>query len=121
MRFCFFVALALFTVGCSDKGAAQDADAPVKILTSQMYVTLRNESGAPLSDVTVSIVPVGRQTIYNKYIGRLESSESRNVMLGDFLGRDGTPFSLRVVKPRSVEIKGKDVKGKDYTAEAGWR
>jgi hypothetical protein len=121
MRFCLFVALALFTLGCSDRGAAQDADAPVKITTSQMYVTLRNDSGAPLSDVTVSIVPVGRQTIYNKYVGRLESSESRNVMLGDFLGRDGTPFSLRVVKPRSVELKGKDVKGKDYTAEVGWR
>ena len=80
-----------------------------------MYVTLRNDSGAPLNDVTVSIVPVGRQTIYNKFIGRLENSESRNVMLGDFLGRDGTPFSLRVVKPRSVELKGKDVKGKDYS------
>ena len=74
MRFCLFVALALFAVGCSDQGAAQDADAPVKILTSQMYVTLRNDSGAPLSDVTVSIVPVGRQTVYNKYVGRLESS-----------------------------------------------
>jgi hypothetical protein len=121
MRFCLFVALALFTLGCSEQGAAQDANAPVKITTSQMYVTVRNDSGAPLNDVTVSIVPVGRQTIYNKFIGRLENSESRNVMLGDFLGRDGTPFSLRVVKPRTVEVKGKDVKGQDYSTEAGWR
>ena len=121
MRFSLFVALALVTVGCSDQGAAQDANAPVKILTSQMYVTVRNDSGAPLSDVSVAIVPVGRQTIYNKFVGRLENSESRNVMLGDFLGRDGTPFSLRVVKPRSVAIKGKDVKGKDYSAEVAWR
>ena len=121
MRFCLFVALALLTGGCSQQGAAQDANAPVKILTSQMYVTIRNDSGAPLNEVNVAIVPVGRQTIYNKFIGRLESSESRNVMLGDFLGRDGTPFSLRVVKPRSVEIKGKDVMGKDYSAEVTWR
>lgn len=121
MRFCLLVALALLIGGCSEQGAAQDANAPVKILTSQMYVTLRNDSGAPLSEVTVSIVPIGRQTIYNKFIGRLENSESRNVMLGDFLGSDGTPFSLRVVKPRSVEIKGKDVKGKDYSAEVAWR
>jgi hypothetical protein len=121
MRFCLFVALALCTVGCSEQGAAQDANAPVKIATSQMYVTVRNDSGAPLNEVTVSIVPVGRQTIYNKFIGRLENSESRNVMLGDFLGRDGTPFSLRVVKPRTVEVKGKDVKGQDYSTEAGWR
>ena len=121
MRFCFFVALALLALGCSDQGAAQDADAPVKILTSQMYVTVRNDSGAPLSEVNVAIIPVGRQTIYNKFIGRLENSESRNVMLGDFLGRDGTPFSLRVVKARSVEVKGKDVKGRDYTTEVAWR
>jgi hypothetical protein len=121
MRCCLLVALALLTGGCSEQGAAQDADAPVKIETSQMYVTLRNESGAPFNDVSVAIVPVGRQTVYNKYIGRLESSESRNVMLGDFLGRDGTPFSLRVVRPRSVEMTGKDVKGNDYSVEVPWR
>jgi hypothetical protein len=121
MRCCLLVALALFTLGCSEQGAAQDANAPVKIVTSQMYVTVRNDSGAPLNEITVSIVPVGRQTIYNKFIGRLENAESRNVMLGDFLGRDGTPFSLRVVKARSVELKGKDVKGKDYTTEVPWR
>ena len=121
MRFCSLVALALLTGGCSEQGAAQDANAPVKILTSQMYVTVRNDSGAPLNEVSVAIVPVGRQTIYNKFVGRLENSESRNVMLGDFLGRDGTPFNLRVVKPRSVEIKGKDVKGQPYSTEVAWR
>jgi hypothetical protein len=121
MRFSLLVALALVAVGCSEQGAAQDANAPVKILTSSMYVTVKNDSGAPLNEVNVAIVPIGRQTIYNKFLGRLENSESRNVMLGDFLGRDGTPFSLRVVKPRSVEIKGKDVKGKDYSAEVAWR
>jgi hypothetical protein len=121
MRFWLFVALALLTGGCSEQGVAQDANAPVKILTSQMYVTIRNDSGAPLSELEVAIVPMGRQTVYNKFIGRLENSESRNVMLGDFLGRDGTPFSLRVVKPRSVGVKGKDVKGKDYSTEVAWR
>ena len=121
MRCWLLVALALLASGCSEQGAAQDANAPVKILTSQMYVTIRNDSGAPFNDVSVSIIPIGRQTVYNKFIGRLENSESRNVMLGDFLGRDGTPFSLRVVKPRSVEVKGKDVMGKDYSAEVAWR
>jgi hypothetical protein len=121
MRCCLIVALALVTLGCSAQPAAQDEGAPVKITTSQMYVTVRNDSGAPLNDVTIAIIPVGRQTVFNKFIGRLENSESRNVMLGDFLGRDGTPFSLRVVKARSVELKGKDVKGKDYATEVPWR
>ena len=121
MRFSLLVALALLTVGCSEQGAAQDANAPVKIVTSQMYVTVRNDSGLPLNEVEVAIVPIGRQTIYNKFIGRLENSDSRNIMLGDFLGRDGTPFNLRVVKPRHVELKGKDVKGKPYSLEVAWR
>ena len=63
-----------------------------------MYVTVHNNSGLALNDVSVAIVPVGRSTMYNKFVGRIENAESRNVMLGDFYGRDGTPFSLRVVE-----------------------
>jgi hypothetical protein len=121
MRFCLLVALALAAAGCSDQGAAQDANAPVKIEISQMYVTVRNASGLALNDVSVGIVPMGRTTINGKFLGRLENSQSRNIMLSEFIGRDGTPFSLRVVKPRSVEVKGKDVNGKDYSIEAAWR
>lgn len=121
MRYCALVALAI-AAGCSDSGmASQEANAPVKILTSQMYVTVRNDSGAPLNDVTIAIVPLGRSTVYSKFVGRLDNASERNVMLGDFIGRDGTPFSLRVAKPRSVEVKGKDVTGKDYATEAPWR
>ena len=121
MRFCLLVALGLLAGGCSEQGAAQDANAPVKITTSQMYVTVRNDTGLALNDVSVAIIPVGRATIFNKHLGRLENSESRNVMLNEFFGRDGTPFSLRAVKPRSVEVKGKDVKGQVHTVETAWR
>jgi hypothetical protein len=121
MRFCLLVALTVAAVGCSGQGAAQDANAPVKIEISQMYVTVRNASGLALNDVSVGIVPMGRTTIYGKFLGRLENAQSRNIMLSEFIGRDGTPFSLRVVKPRSVEVKGKDVNGKDYTIETAWR
>jgi hypothetical protein len=122
MRCYLFVALSLLVAGCSDQGAAsQDANAPVKIQTSQMYVTVRNESGLALNDVDVSIVPVGRSTVFNKFVGRLENAQSRDVMLSEFVGRDGTPFSLRVVKPRSVVVKGKNVNGQDVTTETAWR
>ena len=122
MRFCLLVGLTLSLASCSGEGvASQDPDAPVKILTSSMYVTVRNESGLALNDVTVAIIPMGRTTVFNKFLGRLENAESRNVMLGDFIGRDGTPFSLRVIKPRSVEVKGKDVRGEEHTAEVPWR
>ena len=124
MRFCLLIALGfgLLAGGCSGQGAAsQDANAPVRIETSQMYVTIHNQSGLALNDVSVAIVPMGRTTVYNKFIGRIENAESRNVMLGDFMGRDGTPFSLRVAKPRSVEVQGKDVTGQSYNAEVPWR
>jgi hypothetical protein len=122
MRFCSLIALAALAVGCSaQSSASQDPNAPVKIETTPMYVTVRNDSGLALNEVSVAIVPVGRSTVFSRFIGRLESAESRNLMLGDFVGRDGTPFSLRAVKPRSVEVKGQDVKGQTYSVEVPWR
>jgi hypothetical protein len=122
MRLYLLVVLAALAVGCSDSGvASQDANAPIKVEISQLYVTVRNESGLALTDVTVGIVPVGRTTIFTKFVGRVESAEARNIMLGEFMGRDGTPLNLRVTKPRSVEVKGKDVNGKDYAVEMAWR
>jgi hypothetical protein len=42
-------------------------------------------------------------------------------MLGELVGRDGTPFSLRVAKPNAVEVKGKDVNGKEYAVKVPWQ
>lgn len=113
--------IGLFAVACSEQGAASQADSPVKVVVSQMFVTVRNESGLPLQDVTVSIVPPARTTVYSKYFPRLENAESRDLMIGDFSGRDGTPLNLRVVKPRSIEVKATDVNGKEYEITMPWQ
>jgi hypothetical protein len=122
MRFLSLLAVALFVSACAGQGSAtQSANAAVKIETSQMYVTVQNNSGMAINDMTVSILPMGRSTTFNKFVGRLENGETRKIMLGDFNGRDGTPFSLRVVKPKSVQVKGTDVAGKPQQAEVDWQ
>ena len=121
MRFLSLLAVALFFSACAGQSAGQDANAPIKIETSQMFITVKNDSGMALNDVTVAIVPMGRTTLYTEYVGRMESAQTRKIMLGDFNGRDGTPFSLRVVKPKAVQVKGVDVAGKAHEAEVGWR
>ena len=111
-----------FVGGCSESGSAsQPADAPIKIQNSQMYITVRNDTAIAIDDVGVAIVPMARTTVFDKNIGRLESGQTREIMLGDFTGRDGTPFSLRAIKPRSVQAKGADINGKTYNVEVDWK
>ena len=114
MRFFSLLAVGLFISSCAGQGSAQDANAPVKIETSQMFVTVTNDSG-------MALVPMGRTTLYTEFVGRMESADSRKIMLGDFNGRDGTPFSLRVVKPKAVQVKGTDVAGKTHEVEVAWK
>ncbi len=127
MRFPLAVTLTIaslvpFLTGCSEQGSAnQGSDSAVKVQISQMFITVKNEAGIPLTDVTVSIVPQTRTTTYTKYVGRFENAESRDLMLGDFGSRDGTPFSLRVVKPKSVEVKATGIDGKTYATTVPWK
>ncbi len=115
-------ATVLALVACSGSVApAQDKDAPIGIETSQMSIVIENRVGMPLLDVDVAIVPVGRSTLFNKLVGRMENGQKRDLRPGDFYGRDGTTFSLRVVRPQMVRVTAKDLNGKAYKVEAPWR
>lgn len=108
-------------IGCSNQAAEQAAaDSPLGIKVAQSFMTIQNKAGLPLTDVTIAIVPVGRQTEYTKFYGRIETSQNLDLSLGEFHGRDGTPFSLRVVKPRSIKIKASTMAGKKYDVELPW-
>lgn len=108
-------------MGCSNQASEQAAaDSPLSINVKQQFMTIQNKAGLPLTDVTIAIVPIGRQTEYTKFYGRIESSQNLDLSLGDFHGRDGTPFSLRVVKPRSIKIKASTMAGKKYDVELPW-
>jgi hypothetical protein len=74
----------------------------------------------PLTDVDVAIVPIGGVVEYTKFVGRIESAEKRDVSLGAFSSRDGTPFNLRVVRPKTVRVTAKDLTDKAYKVERSW-
>ena len=85
-------------MGCSNPASEQAAaDSPLSISVKQQFMTIQNKAGLPLTDVTIAIVPVGRQTEYTKFYGRIESSQNFDLSLGDFHGRDGTPCRQCIV------------------------
>lgn len=117
----FVGATGLALLACSGSAPpAQEPNAPIGIETSQLSVVVENKVGMPLTDVEVAILPIGGAVEFNKFLGRLESAEKRDVSLGDFHGRDGTPFSLRVVRPKTVRVTGKDLTNKAYKVERPW-
>jgi hypothetical protein len=113
--------IPLGLAACDAAPPAQAQDAPIGIQNSQMSIVIENKVGMPLTDVDVVIVPVGGATEFKKFVGRMENAEKRDLALGGFYGRDGTTFSLRVVRPRAVRVTGKDLNAKPYNVEARWQ
>ena len=113
----------ILAAGCSEQGSADQtaANAPVSIQTSQLFMTVQTNTGVPLLALTVAIVPFGTSPEYTKFFGRLENSEKRDVALSEFRGRDSTPFSLRLVRPKAVHIRATDVNGKPYDCQRPWQ
>ena len=102
-------------------GTSGEGGTAIAIQSSSLYVTVENRAGVPLLDLRVAINPVGGATTFTKMIGRLEAGEKRDLALGEFSGRDGTPFSLRVVRPKNVVVTAADFVGKKYEVTAPWR
>lgn len=115
----FVGASGLALLGCSGGGPASQ-DPSIGIQTSQLSVVIENKVGTALTDVDVAILPIGGATQFTKFIGRMESAEKRDLGLGTFLGRDGTTFNLRVVRPKAVRVTGKDLNAKAYSVQRNW-
>ena len=106
--------------GCSGSAASGDQNL-IGVETSQFSVAIQNKVGMPISDVQVVILPVGGVTQFMKMAGRMDNGEKREFPLGQFYGRDGTPFSLRVVKPKTVRIIAKDMNNKPLQIDVPWQ
>lgn len=99
---------------------ASSENGAFEVKTSQLFITVANRSGRPLVDIRVGIVPAGRMTTFTTSYARMESAEKRDFSLALFRSSDGTPFSLRVHRPRSVKVSGKDLDGKTHETEVSW-
>jgi hypothetical protein len=117
---CSIAMTGLALVGCSGS-AASDEQALIGVETSQFSVVIENKIGMPLTDVQVAILPVGGVTQFTKMAGRLDNGEKREIGLAGFFGRDGTPFSLRVVRPKTVRVTGKDLNNKPHQVDVPWK
>jgi len=111
---------ALALTGCSGS-AASNEQSLIGVETSSFSVVVENKVGMPLVDVDVAILPVGGTLQFSKAVGRLDNGEKREISLASFYGRDGTPFSLRVVRPRSVRVTGKDFNNKPIEVQVPWK
>jgi hypothetical protein len=118
---CFVGLTALALVRCSSSDPSAQNQAQIGVETSQFSVVVENKTGTPLVDVEVAIVPVGGATQFTKVAGRLENGEKREFALGSFFGRDGTTFSLRVVRPKTVRVTGKDLNNKTVQVDVPWK
>jgi len=87
---------------------------------SSIVMTMENREQQPLLDVRIAIRPVGGQTEYIKLVSRLESGEKRTVSIGEFNGRDGTPFSLRVVKPKEIAVTATGLSNEKFAMTVPW-
>jgi hypothetical protein len=120
------VLAATFAIACSPSSARGPAGGPpgqkpfMAIEPSSIVMTVENREQQPLLDVRISIKPVGGSTEFTKLFSRLESGEKRTVSLGEFNGRDGTPFSLRVVKPKEIAVTATGLTNEKFSMTVPW-
>jgi hypothetical protein len=114
---------AVLAAGCASGGMPEPppADAPIVVEVSPTMVTFQNKTGMPLTSVTVAILPYGPGGEFTRRLSRIENTIKRDVPLGEFRGRDGTPLNLRVTRPKSVRLEAEDATGKKYEVEVPWK
>lgn len=118
-------ALGILVLGMSGCRTMVPGDASeqalLRVEISRMFVTVENRSGFSLREMRIEIVPMARSTDFSIIVPRMENGEKRDFPLGNFRGRDGTPFNLRVVRPKSLKVSGTDINNRTVQVEVPWK
>jgi len=85
-----------------------------------LFVTVEDNAGAPLVNMTVAVLPISGPP-FTRLVSRMENGEKRDISLNDFSSRDGTTFSLRAMRAKSVRVTADDVANKKYDIEVKWK
>jgi len=93
----------------------------VNIELTSFSLGVENRTGQTLTDVVVAIRPVGNYTVFTKEIPRLDVGQKREMTLSEFRGRDGTPFNLRVVRPKDISVTAVDLSGQEHEMSMPWK
>jgi hypothetical protein len=102
-------------------GTSGDSGPFMNVELSSIVMVVENLAAQPLLDIRIAIKPVGGATEFTKLVSRMEGGEKRTISLGDFGGRDGTPFSLRVVRPKEVTITAVNLTGQKFAMTKPWK
>jgi hypothetical protein len=102
-------------------GTSGEGTAFMTVELSSIAMEIENRAAQPLLDIRLAIKPVGGATEFTLLVNRLEAGEKRILSLGDFRGRDGTPFSLRVVRPKQVDISAVSLTNQKFAMTLPWK
>ena len=114
------VLAALVIAGCADGGIAAPVDSPVAIEVSDLFLTVRNVTNQPLSDLTIGIKPAGVRPEYETRVDRLAAGQELDIPYAEFRGVDRDALVLRNINPRSVHITATDLNGGTHDVQLPW-
>ncbi len=111
---------ASVVVAACGSSATSVQTGPIRVQTSDMWVTIENQAGMPVTDLTIEVVPYGNVPFSTTHY-RLENGESHDIGVNEFRGRDGTPLNLHTSKPKLVRVRGTNISGQPVAVEVAWR
>lgn len=111
---------SLALVGCSGQGSAGQLNSPLAISTRNAVVSVENRAGQPLSDVMLTVIPFGGPE-YSKSLSAMNSTERRDVRLGELASRDGVRFNAMLIRPKLVRVTAIVPGGQQLDVELPWR
>lgn len=116
------VCAAVVGASCGPAGASSGkvTGGPIELEITPFFVTVGNRSGTAVRNVKLEIFPAGRQMVFSATHFRLESNADKDFSFNDLRGSDGTPFNLRIHKPRTVRVTAEGIDGTSHELEMPW-